>query len=332
MVSPTHLTQGHPAWPPLACLALSCRCPGPGPTSTTWSPPSAPSPPTPRARNTRDAFLAAYAEDGIAFAPGPAQRAAGVAARPVNKNRLEWAPELAEIAASGDLGYTSGPWRFTAEGDGKAVAPSATSSRSGARTPTASGRCWSTTASATREVPFPDKVHAPRRHRRRRAADLAGRHRRIAPRRPGARRRARPAHGVGRFPAPARRLAARRPRRAARPCRRSALRVDAGMVVSRRPATSPRPGAAARAARAGSASGAGRRPTMRRAAAGCWWWTWRAAGRAAEARWRANGKRAARRAALARWLFLWLPLLFVLLTHGAGAGAALGAAAAAAPS
>src|SRR6187549_2588019 len=74
------------------------------------------------ARNTRDAFLAAYDEDGIAFAPGPrnAQRVWGN--RSVNKTRLEWAPEVAEIAASGDLGYTSGPWRFTAEGDEKPTA------------------------------------------------------------------------------------------------------------------------------------------------------------------------------------------------------------------
>src|SRR5688572_20470807 len=71
------------------------------------------------ARNTRDAFLAAYDEDGIAFAPGPrnAQRVWGE--RSANKNRLEWAPEVAEIASSGDLGYTSGPFRFTAEGDEK---------------------------------------------------------------------------------------------------------------------------------------------------------------------------------------------------------------------
>jgi ketosteroid isomerase-like protein len=69
------------------------------------------------ARTLHDAFLAAYDEDGIAFAPGPRNAQRVWEKRPANKNKLEWAPEVAEIAASGELGYTSGPWRFTAEGD-----------------------------------------------------------------------------------------------------------------------------------------------------------------------------------------------------------------------
>ncbi|MEO8159932.1 MAG: DUF4440 domain-containing protein [Arenimonas sp.] len=71
------------------------------------------------ARNIRDAFLAAYAEDGVAFAPGPANAQRVWEKRSVNKNKLEWAPAIAEIAGSGDLGYTSGPWRFTADGEDK---------------------------------------------------------------------------------------------------------------------------------------------------------------------------------------------------------------------
>ena len=68
------------------------------------------------ARGTRAAFLAALADDGLVLAPGPSNGQRVWGARPENKNRLEWAPELAEIAASGDLGYTSGPWRFTPDG------------------------------------------------------------------------------------------------------------------------------------------------------------------------------------------------------------------------
>ena len=68
------------------------------------------------ARSTRAAFLAALADDGLVFAPGPSNGQRVWQARPENKNRLEWAPELAEISASGDLGYTSGPWRFTPDG------------------------------------------------------------------------------------------------------------------------------------------------------------------------------------------------------------------------
>lgn len=71
------------------------------------------------ARNTRDAFLAAYADDGVAFAPGPVNAQRLWQSRSVNKNRLEWTPEIAEIAASGELGYTSGPWRFTEAGADK---------------------------------------------------------------------------------------------------------------------------------------------------------------------------------------------------------------------
>lgn len=70
-------------------------------------------------RGTRAAFLAALADDGVVFAPGPMSGKAVWTARPDNKDRLEWAPAVAEVAASGDLGYTSGPWRYTVKGDAK---------------------------------------------------------------------------------------------------------------------------------------------------------------------------------------------------------------------
>ena len=71
------------------------------------------------ARSTQDAFLAALADDGLVFAPGPTNGKRVWEARPADKNRLEWAPAVAEIAVSGDLGYTSGPWRFTPAGADK---------------------------------------------------------------------------------------------------------------------------------------------------------------------------------------------------------------------
>jgi ketosteroid isomerase-like protein len=74
------------------------------------------------ARSTRAAFLAYLAEDGLVFDPGPSSGQRVWGARKENKSRLEWAPELAEVAASGDLGYTSGPWRYTPEGAEKPVA------------------------------------------------------------------------------------------------------------------------------------------------------------------------------------------------------------------
>jgi ketosteroid isomerase-like protein len=71
------------------------------------------------ARNVRDAFLASAADDGVVFSSGPRNAKAYWSARPVTAMKLEWAPEAAEIAASGDLGYTYGPWRLTPEGADK---------------------------------------------------------------------------------------------------------------------------------------------------------------------------------------------------------------------
>lgn len=74
------------------------------------------------ARSTRDAFLAVLADDSLLFAPGPTSGRRVWEARKEGGNRLEWTPEVAEVAASGDLGYTSGPWRLTPEGKDKPVA------------------------------------------------------------------------------------------------------------------------------------------------------------------------------------------------------------------
>jgi ketosteroid isomerase-like protein len=73
-------------------------------------------------RGTREAFLAALADDGLVFAPGPTSGKRNWEARKADGGKLEWAPELAEISASGDLGYTSGPWRFTPAGADKPAA------------------------------------------------------------------------------------------------------------------------------------------------------------------------------------------------------------------
>jgi ketosteroid isomerase-like protein len=74
------------------------------------------------ARNTRAAFLAALADDGLVFASGLRNGKQVWQARKEDKSRLEWAPAVAEIAASGDLGYTSGPWRYTPAGADKPAA------------------------------------------------------------------------------------------------------------------------------------------------------------------------------------------------------------------
>lgn len=68
------------------------------------------------ARGSREAFLAALADDGLVFAPGPVAGKTVWLARPVAGAKLEWAPEVAEVSSAGDLGYTSGPWRLTPAG------------------------------------------------------------------------------------------------------------------------------------------------------------------------------------------------------------------------
>lgn len=109
------------------------------------------------ARNTRDAFVDALAEDSVMFSPGPTGGKRLWEGKVANKNRLEWTPEVAEIASSGDLGYTSGPWRLTADG---------------ADRPAAFGHFFTIWKKQTdgkwkvlvdhgishREVPFPEKV------------------------------------------------------------------------------------------------------------------------------------------------------------------------------
>jgi ketosteroid isomerase-like protein len=74
------------------------------------------------ARNVRDAFIVSAADDGVVFSAGPHNAKAYWAAHGVDKTRLEWAPEAGEVAASGDLGYTYGPWILTPDGAEKPLA------------------------------------------------------------------------------------------------------------------------------------------------------------------------------------------------------------------
>jgi hypothetical protein len=66
------------------------------------------------ARGIRNSFLAAFAEDGVNFTPRPqVTRAALLAEKepePPPTVELDWAPVLADVAWSGELGYTTGPW------------------------------------------------------------------------------------------------------------------------------------------------------------------------------------------------------------------------------
>jgi len=62
----------------------------------------------------RGAFLNALTEDSIILNPGPASARDVWLTRAEGKDRLQWALSHAEVSISGDLGYTLGPWQYTA--------------------------------------------------------------------------------------------------------------------------------------------------------------------------------------------------------------------------
>ncbi|HYG46357.1 MAG TPA: DUF4440 domain-containing protein [Allosphingosinicella sp.] len=70
------------------------------------------------ARMARDAdinaaFLHYAAPDGIVFQPGPVNARQALAARPMPRAHLDWWPVYAGIAASADLGFTTGPYSLS---------------------------------------------------------------------------------------------------------------------------------------------------------------------------------------------------------------------------
>src|SRR4026209_2370117 len=68
-------------------------------------------------KNTRDAFMAFIADDGLLFRPGAVNGKKWMIEHPVpppkdtdKKPLLAWQPKFAGMAASGDMGFTTGPW------------------------------------------------------------------------------------------------------------------------------------------------------------------------------------------------------------------------------
>ena len=65
----------------------------------------------------RAAFLANFAADGIVFEPAPIHLREAWSQRPApvdpKASRLEWQPAQAGVARSGDMGFTTGPWKLT---------------------------------------------------------------------------------------------------------------------------------------------------------------------------------------------------------------------------
>jgi len=77
-------------------------------------------------KNTRDAFMTFIADDGLLFRPGAVNGKKWMIEHPApptdKKPLLAWQPSFAGMAASGDLGFTTGPWEF--KGDIKDEKPS----------------------------------------------------------------------------------------------------------------------------------------------------------------------------------------------------------------
>src|SRR5215213_2921123 len=70
-------------------------------------------------KDTRDAFLAFIADDGLLFRPGAVNGKKWMLEHPVppsdKKPLLAWQPSYAGMAASGDMGFTTGPWESKAD-------------------------------------------------------------------------------------------------------------------------------------------------------------------------------------------------------------------------
>lgn len=60
--------------------------------------------------NTREAFLTYLADDAVMFANGPCNGRELYANRPADDSLLVWEPSFADMAASGDFGYDTGPY------------------------------------------------------------------------------------------------------------------------------------------------------------------------------------------------------------------------------
>ncbi|HYC38301.1 MAG TPA: DUF4440 domain-containing protein [Usitatibacter sp.] len=70
----------------------------------------------------RVAFIAAFAPDGLFVRNGWIAAARYLEARPAPPIVLDWRPQLVEVAASGELGLSTGPWRLTSKADPAAPA------------------------------------------------------------------------------------------------------------------------------------------------------------------------------------------------------------------
>jgi len=68
------------------------------------------------AKGIKDGFLENLADDAITFHPGPVNGKDWLRGRPAAAGYLSWNPVYADVARTGDLGYTTGPWEYRPKG------------------------------------------------------------------------------------------------------------------------------------------------------------------------------------------------------------------------
>jgi ketosteroid isomerase-like protein len=66
-------------------------------------------------------FIAHFADDGVILRPFPVAAKAWYREHPDRGGKLIWGPQYVAVAAAGDLGLSTGPWRAEGERDGKPV-------------------------------------------------------------------------------------------------------------------------------------------------------------------------------------------------------------------
>jgi ketosteroid isomerase-like protein len=72
-------------------------------------------------KGIKDSFVANFADDAIIFRPTPVAGKKWYERRPPVPGVLSWQPVLSEIAASGELGYNTGPYEYREKADAKPV-------------------------------------------------------------------------------------------------------------------------------------------------------------------------------------------------------------------
>ena len=69
------------------------------------------------ATDMREAFLAALAEDSTLLRPGPVPGRETIRKNPAPPIELNWRPAFVYAATSGEIGYSTGPWRAKSKND-----------------------------------------------------------------------------------------------------------------------------------------------------------------------------------------------------------------------